>query len=150
MEILEYYQSKEQGYWLEQLGKNDWRAGRYLSALLGENRLREVCGEKTEVLLLVEGRTLLSFCIYAQQDEIKAPELTPWVGFVYTFPQFRGKRYAGKLLEYARGLAKKDGYRQIYISTGNIGLYEKYGCTFWKVMKNAKGEDCRFYTAQVG
>ena len=72
------------------------------------------------------------------------------MGFVYTFPQFRGKRYAGKLLEYARGLAKKDGYRQIYISTGNIGLYEKYGCTFWKVMKNAKGEDCRVYTAQVG
>ena len=50
MEILEYYQSKEQGYWLEQLGKNDWRAGRYLSALLGENRLREVCGEKREAL----------------------------------------------------------------------------------------------------
>ena len=61
-----------------------------------------------------------------------------------------GNRYAGKLLEYARGLAKMDGCRQIYISTGNIGLYEKYWCAFWKVMKNAKGDDCRVYTVQVG
>ena len=54
------------------------------------------------------------------------------------------------VLEYAWGLAKMDGCRQIYISTGNIGLYEKYGCAFWKVMKNAKGDDCRVYTVQVG
>ncbi len=84
------------------------------------------------MLLLIDDSKLLSFCTYAEQDDVWDTGLTPWGGFVYTFPKYRGKRYMGKLLEFAYMLAKEDGHRHIYISTGETGLYEKYGDYFWK------------------
>ncbi len=72
---------------------------------------------------------------------IREPLLTPWVGFVYTFPDYRGKRHMGKLLEYAYSLAKAESHKHIYISTGETGLYEKYGYSFWKIMKDINGDD---------
>lgn len=117
--------------------------------LLRDNRLKELCGENTKVLLLTDGSALVSFCTYAEQDDIREPLLTPWVGFVYTFPGFRGKRRMGKLLERAYALAKADGHEHIYISTGETGLYEKYGCSFWRVMKDMHGEDSRVYRMDI-
>lgn len=149
MEIIDFYACDDQNHWLSEINKSDWRAGKYLYELLRDHKLKELCGESTKVLLLVYGDKLLSFCTYAEQDEIKEPSLTPWVGFVYTFPEHRGKRRIGKLLEYAYMLAKNDGHRHIYISTGETGLYEKYGYHFWKIMKDIGGEDSRVYKTDI-
>ncbi len=145
MEIIDYDLSKNKQYWLREINKSDWRAGKDLHELLCGHRLKELCGERTKVFLLTDQDKLLSFCTYAQQDDITEPSLTPWVGFVYTFPQFRGKRYIGKLIEYTYALAQKEGYRYLYISTGETGLYEKYGFHFWKEMMNRNGEKSRVY-----
>lgn len=75
--------------------------------------------------------------------------LTPWVGFAYTFPKYRGKRCMGKLLEYAYDLAEKEGHKYIYISTGEVGLYEKYGYTFWKMMTDVYGDESRVYRREI-
>lgn len=69
------------------------------------NHILDLCSDSTKVLILVEGKTLISFCTLAEQDDIKDPSLTPWIGFVYTFPEFRGHRYMGKLLDYAKNVA---------------------------------------------
>ena len=106
-------------------------------------------GEKSRLLLLTEEDSLIAFCTYAQRDEIPAEELTPWAGFVYTFPQYRGKRRMGKLLEHVYQLARADGFPCVYISTDQTGLYEKYGCAFWKTMRNAQGDDCRIYRMEI-
>jgi len=37
----------------------------------------------------------------------------------------------------------------IYISTGETGLYEKYGYSFWKMMKDVNGEDSRVYRKEI-
>ena len=37
----------------------------------------------------------------------------------------------------------------IYISTGETGLYEKYGYSFWKMMKDMNGEDSRVYRKEI-
>lgn len=145
MKIVEYYASDNQEHWLNIIKCSDWGAGQYLYELLRDNRLKELCGENTKVLLLTDDDALVSFCTYAEQDDIRDPSLTPWVGFVYTFPEYRGKRYMGKLLDRAYALAKGDGYEHIYISTGETGLYEKYGYSFWKMMKDMHGEDSRVY-----
>ena len=115
----------EQSRWLNEIQKSDWGAGQYLYELLRDHRLKELCGESTKVLLLADGEQLVSFCTYAEQDDIRESSLTPWVGFVYTFPAFRGNRYMGKLLDYAEVLARGEGHRYIHISTGETGLYEK-------------------------
>ena len=139
----------EQSRWLNEIQKSDWGAGQYLYELLRDHRLKELCGESTKVLLLADGEQLVSFCTYAEQDDIRESSLTPWVGFVYTFPAFRGNRYMGKLLDYAEVLARGEGHRCIYISTGETGLYEKYGYSFWKTMKDVNGEDSRVYREMV-
>ena len=149
MKILEYYSCENQVHWLEQIGKSDWGAGTFLHELLKEDRLREFCGSETKVLLLTEGEELMSFCTYAWQDDVRDESLFPWVGFVYTFPEYRGKRRMGKLLEYAYALAKVAGHAHIYISTGEEGLYEKYGYQFWRIMKDIHGEDSRIYRIAV-
>ena len=149
MKILDYYANDAQSCWLEEIKKSDWRAGQYLYELLRDHRLKELCGESTKVLMLTEDERLISFCTYAEQDDIREPSLRPWVGFVYTFPEFRGKRYMGNLLEYAESLARKEGREYIYISTGESGLYEKYGYSFWKMMKDVNGEDSRVYRKEI-
>lgn len=149
MEIIDFYDSADRDHWLSLIQKSDWSAGRYLYELLRDGKLKELCGERTKVLLLAEGDDLASFCTYAEQDDIREPSLTPWVGFVYTFPEYRGKRRIGKLLEHAYMLAKSDGFGRLYISTGETGLYEKYGYTFWKNMKDIHGEDSRVYVMDI-
>ena len=69
--------------------------------------------------MLTEGGDLISFCTFADKDDIQPTELTPWIGWVYTFPHYRGHRYVGKLLSYAETLTKADGINSIYISTKN-------------------------------
>ncbi len=85
----------------------------------------------------------------AGQDDIPKPSLTPWIGFVYTFPEYRGKGCIGELLKYAYGLAGNEGHKHIYISTGETGLYEKYGYSFWKMMKDIHGEESRVYITDI-
>ena len=147
--VLDYFSSDHQEVWLEQIKRSDWTAGQYLYELLRAHRLKEICGEKTRLLLLTEGERLESFCTYAERDDVPDPSLTPWAGFVYTFPEFRGKRRMGKLLEHTYALAKNDGYDTLYISTGETGLYEKYGCSFWKIMKDVHGADSRIYRMNI-
>lgn len=149
MTILEYFDCEDQGHWLEEIGKSDWRAGRYLYELLKEHRLKQEYGRGTRLLLLTEGDRLIAFCTYAERDEIPEPEPTPWAGFVYTFPAYRGHRYMGILLAYAESLARAEGRSFLYISTGEIGLYEKYGYSFQKIMKDRHGEDTRVYRREV-
>lgn len=149
MEIINYFTSDRKDHWLGEIQKSEWVAGKYLYELLRDHKLKGLCGEATEVFLLVEGDELLSFCTYAEQDEVREPSLTPWVGFVYTFPEHRGKRLVGNLLKKAYEQAKKDGHKYIYISTGETGLYEKYGYSFWKMMKNIEGGDSRVYRIDI-
>ena len=96
LRIIEYFSCGEQSRWLNEIQKSDWGAGQYLCELLRDHRLKELCGESTKVLMLADAEQLVSFCTYAEQDDIREPSLTPWVGFVYTFPAFRGNRYMGQ------------------------------------------------------
>ena len=145
MDIIEYFSTDNKEYWLSKIKESDWEAGQFLYELLKSQKLKEYVGENTKVLMLVDGENLISFCTFAEKDDIQPTELTPWIGWVYTFPHYRGHRYIGKLLSYAEALAKTDGINSIYISTNHNGLYEKYGYEFFEMMKDMHGEDSRVY-----
>ena len=102
-------------------------------------------GETALVPMLVEGDELIAFCTFAPLDDIQPTNLSPWIGFVYTFPDHRGNHYAGMLLDYAESIATVMEREYIYISTNHIGLYEKYGYEFYKMEKDINGEDSRVY-----
>ncbi len=145
MEIIEYFTSQNKEHWLNEIKKSDWEAGQFLYQLLCENRLKDTVGATALVLMLTDGDHLVSFCTFAPLDDIQPTDLTPWIGFAYTFPKYRGHRYLGLLLNYAESLATVMGREYIYISTGHTGLYEKYGYEFFKLDKDIGGGDSRVY-----
>ena len=123
MEVINFFESDRQAYWLEELSKSDWSAGGLLHYRLKSGTFFDMVGEGSKVLLLVDGDALISYCTYAKMDDIQPTDLTPWVGFVYTFPAYRGRRCVGLLLEAADRLARQEHVREIYISTNHVGLY---------------------------
>lgn len=149
MKIIEYFSTDNKEYWLSKIKESDWGAGQFLYDLLKNQKLKPYVGENTKVLLLVDGENLVSFCTFADKDDIQPTELTPWIGWVYTFPYYRGNRYVGKLLCYAEMLAEEAGFKNVYISTNHEGLYEKYGYNFFQMMKDMNGEDSRVYVRNL-
>ncbi len=149
MEFIEYYNSDNKEHWLSEIKKSEWGAGQFLHKLLKEETFKETVGENSDVLMLTDGETLISFCTLAEMDDIQPTDLTPWIGFVFTFPQYRGHRYSGRLLFFAEEKAKSQGADSIYISTNHIGLYEKSGYEFFGIMKDIDGEDSRVYIKKL-
>ena len=149
MEFLEYFSLKNKEHWLSKIEGCDWDAGKYLAYLLKTNGLFDLVGEGSRVLMLTDGDELVSFCTLAKYDDVQPTELTPWSGWIYTFPAYRGRRLAGKLLEYAENLARKDGAVALHISTNHDGLYEKYGYEFLKYEKDVEGEDTKVYIKRL-
>ena len=145
MEILSYYETKKPEWWLKKIGESDWTGGQYLYQLLRENRFRELTGETSRLLLLTDGSRLASFCTYAERDDTPDLDLTPWMGFVYTYPEFRGRRLLAKLISRVKELARADGNDAVYISTDHVGLYEKYGAEYLMPAKDVRGGDTRIY-----
>jgi len=149
VKIIEYFSTDKKEYWLSKIKESDWGAGQFLYELLKNQKLKSYVGENAKVLMLVDGENLISFCTFADKDDIQPTELTPWIGWVYTFPKYRGHRYVGRLLSYAEELAKENGMNHIYISTNHNGLYEKYGYEFFEMMKDMHGEDSRVYVRHL-
>ena len=139
----------EQKFWLPKIGESDWRAGKYLFQLLSDGQFKKLCGEKSKVFLLTQDDNLISFCTFAEHDDISDTELTPWIGFVYTFPTFWGKRRIGKLIEHIYGLAKAQGFKQLYISTDQKGLYENFGFSFLQIMTDRWGGETLVYQMKI-
>lgn len=128
MTIINYFEQPQerQEYWKNEIAKGDWRAAKFLYEQLQNNNVKARYGETTRLFLLTEADELLAFCTLAEHDEIET-ELTSWIGFVYTFPKHRGNRHSEKLIKHALRLAADDGHKQVYISSNEVGLYEKYG-----------------------
>ncbi len=149
MRIINYFESDNKDHWLSEIRKADWGAAEFLYELLSQGTFFSATGENSKVLLLTEDSKLISFCTYAGKDDIQPTELSPWVGFVYTFPEYRGHRYVGLLMDEVERLAKKNGVSEVYISTNHVGLYEKYGCVFMTEMKDMDGELSRIYVKKI-
>ena len=143
--ILEYFTCENKEHWLREIQKSDWGAGQYLYSLLKENKLKALVGATTLVLMLADGDKLVSFCTLAPLDDVQPTSYTPWVGFVYTFPEYRGQHCAGRLLDCAESIAAVMERKYTYISTNHIGLYEKYGYTFLETAEDISGGETRIY-----
>lgn len=149
MRMISYFDSEHKEHWLNEIKRSDWSAAGLLYELLSKETFFEATGEKSKVLLLTDGDELISFCTYAEKDDIQPTDLTPWMGFVYTFPEHRGHHYIGILMDEVERLAKRDDVSEFYISTGHAGLYEKYGCEFKTEMKDMDGKLSRVYVKKI-
>jgi len=135
----------QQRYWLAQIEKAPWRAAAFLGKRLRENDVHQRYGEQTKLFLLTRDLTLVGFCTFANRDELPDDTLYPWVGFVFVSPEFRGNRYSQVLVDQACTHAKSLGYSRIYLSSNEIGLYEKYGFTYLESKRTVWKELTRIY-----
>lgn len=149
MKVLNYFDSDRQEHWLGQIQGCDWRAGKLLYEWLRDGRFFKEVGRSSKLLLLTEEDRLLSFCTYAEKDDIQPTERSPWIGFVYTFPPYRGHRYVALLFEEVERIARAAHVPEVYISTDHIGLYEKYGCSFLCMMDDRHGNPSRVYVKHI-
>lgn len=145
MEIIDYFQQGEPAGILSQIQSAPWSGAASLFRLLDSGTFFEKLGPSSRLLVLMDGDQMAAFCTLAERDDIPDTELRPWIGYVYTSPQYRGRHCAGQLISSAESLAAAQGYPSVHISTGHKGLYEKYGYGLYKILKNKHGEDSRVY-----
>ncbi len=148
MEIVAYNSIADNGI-IEEIKNCGWSAGELLAVLLKENKLEEICGDGAKVYLLFEEGKLAAYCTYAPKDDIPTDEYSPWIGFVFTFPQYRNRGFARKLIEHIETVAKQERKEFTYISTNHIGLYERLGYEFFKIMPDINGESSRVYRKKL-
>lgn len=148
MEIIDYFKSDKPEHWLAEIKKGSWGAIPTLVRFIEEKSFHDNLGEGT-LLLLADGDRLVSFLTFAERDCIDDERLSPWIGFVYTFPEYRGRRHMGKLIYHCEEIAAKKGVPKIYVCTDHIGLYEKYGFSYIENRVDIYGGDSRVYFKTV-
>ncbi len=117
----------EHAYWKETIAfaeRCSWKAGFFLAGKMQENDFQEwerVCA------VCVNGK-VTGFSTFTERDELSEQyDFTPFIGFVFVDEQYRGKRLSEMMIQGIFSYAKEIGYEKIYIMSGEIGLYEKYG-----------------------
>lgn len=152
MEIINYFDSSDQPHWLSEIRRSDWGAAKYLAELLESGSFMETLCEPENggrLFLLTEGERLKSFLTLTRQDCIRDMTKIPWIGFVYTFPDYRGQGCCRKLMDYAEGEAAKQGYDETFVATDQTGLYERMGYEYIGNIPDVWGEDSRIYRKKV-
>ncbi len=144
MEIIDYFKSDKPGYWLSEIKKSDWQAAEILARFIEEKTFHDNLGEGT-LLLLTDSNKLVSFLTFAEKDCIDDERLSPCVGFVYTVPEYRGHRYAGRLISRCGEIAAEKEITKIYVCTDHVGLYEKYGFSYIESRIDIYGGNSRVY-----
>ncbi len=103
---------------------SSWSAGPYLANMMRKNEFEEA----ERVIVATEDNKPVGYCTFALKDELpEDSEYSPFIGFVFVDEKCRGKRVSEKMIHVAEDYAKSIGYEVIYLMSGEIGFYEKYG-----------------------
>lgn len=148
MEIINYFESENKPHWIAEIKASQWSAGPALAGFLENGTFSEKMGEGV-LLLLTDGDRLVSYVTFSFQDCVDDKSLYPWIGFVFTAPEYRGHRYAGRLITRCEELAREHNVKNIYLCTDHIGLYEKYGYSYKENRVDIYGEDSRIYVKSI-
>ena len=80
------------------------------------------------VFVACEEDQIVGFCTFTKKDEMPDKyDFSPFIGFVFVDEKYRGKRISEMMIKAATKYAEECGYEAIYLMSGIIGLYEKYG-----------------------
>lgn len=82
-------------------------------------------------------------------DFISRGDLYPWICAIFIEETHRGNAYGSLLIEKAKQDAKKAGFDFVYLSTGHIGFYEKYGFEYIGQGYHPWGEESRVYESAL-
>ena len=101
-----------------------WKAGPFLAKEMRADNFKDW---ERVIVACVDGK-VAGFCTFTEKDELPDKyDFTPFIGFVFVGEEYRGHRVSELLINSASEYSYELGYQQIYIMSGEIGLYEKYG-----------------------
>lgn len=122
-----YFMTQGHRYWQETLSLAQhcsWKAGPYLASKMRNNDFTEA---ERVCVARIDGKPA-GFCTFSEKDELpEGHQFTPFIGFLFVREQYRGNRLSEWMIQNVIAYARKLGYDKIYILSGEIGLYEKYG-----------------------
>jgi len=99
-------------------------------------------------LMLKDGSIIGSYGLIVN-DFISRQDLWPWLAALFVEENERGKGLGAVLLEHGRAESAKLGFPMLYLSTGHVGYYEKYGWRFIGHGYDVVGEAARIYEAET-
>lgn len=144
MTLFKFSDAENKQYWIEQIRAQKWGAAEFLAYILEQNKVDEILGGG-EIFILADGERLVSFCTLTKNDCVKDDTLFPWIGFLFTTPEYRGHRYSEIIMDEAYRVAKEQGADKVYLATDHIGFYEKYGYTYLETRIDIYDEESRIY-----
>lgn len=122
-----FLMTPEHPYWKEtaSFAENcSWKAGPVLAEKMNENQF----SSWERVCAVCVDRKIVGFCTFTEKDELPdAYMFTPFIGFVFVDEAHRGKRLSEQMIRCVAAYAREIGYQNIYLMSGEVGLYEKYG-----------------------
>ena len=93
-------------------------------------------GDKViSVLGLVDNNILIGFISLFKYDGDERKDLTPWYATMYVKAEYRGKGFSKILNGAIIDEAKRLGYEKIYLKSGLINYYEKFGARYIEDLK---------------
>ncbi|MCL2126838.1 MAG: GNAT family N-acetyltransferase [Treponema sp.] len=105
-------------------GKNcGWKAGPFLAKLMEQNKF----SDWERVFVAVDGNNIAGYCTFTKKDCIPDVEYSPFIGFIFVGEQYRGKRISEKIILTVKKYAKELNFKEVYIASDHVNLYEKYG-----------------------
>ena len=80
---------------------------------------------------------------------LPAPELFPWVSCVFVSEEYRGLRISEKLIRHANLYLREAGFDRSYIPSGTARLYERYGYSYVREIRNYGGTWDHLYVKDI-
>ena len=122
-----YAMSYGHKYWNDTIDfaeKCSWKAGPFLADMMKKNEFRDW----ERVFAALENEKIAGYCTFCEKDKLSVRyDFSPFIGFMFVGEKHRGKRISETLINTIATYAKEVGYDKIYVMSGEIGLYEKYG-----------------------
>lgn len=140
-EIINYFDDDYQEYWRNEINRADWDGCQKLYKLLMEDAFKATFGDNSKLYLVTDGESLICFCAFMEKNSEVDSSLKPWIGYVYTFKEYRGNGYMNELIQY---IYDEEQCSELFVSTEHNGLYEKFGFEFVKDVQ-INGENRRIY-----
>ena len=96
-------------------------------------------------MALIDGK-IIGGCGIIENDFHLRPDLTPNLCALFVEEEFRGKKIAGALLDFACADMAARGVDTLYLVTDHTSFYERYGWEFFTMVKELDGEsETRMY-----
>jgi len=99
--------------------------------------------------LLEKGERIIGSAGLITNDFISRMDLYPWLCGVFIEEDERGHAYAHILMKKAMQDAREGGFQHMYLSTGHIGYYEKYGFRYIGDGYHPWNEESRIYEIRL-